>query len=343
MRRKGSISLFARLSVWIFGTGCARVAVAPSGVAAPLTRDSRQGIELFHQQKLTQATEFFSAALKKNPADAQAAFYTGRIALARGEFPKAIEWLEKTVALEESNSEYFEWLGRAYAKQAQRETRIRQPALARQTKSALEKSVALDPNNLQARHDLIRYYLSTPAVVGGGEGKARDQAEEIAKRDAGQGHLASGRIAESRKDFKKAEEEYQLGVATHPDDIEGHRLIGCVCIVTGKSDQAFSEFEKVLKLDPLDVDAKFQIGRTGALSVKNLDRAEKCLNDYLASECCRSFEPEEQMHSELWARFYLGKIAVARGQTDAAKAQYQAALVIDPSRKEIRSALGNLR
>ena len=62
--------------------------------------------------------------------------------------------------------------------------------LARKVKKQLETAVALNPDNLDARSDLLDYYLQAPPLVGGDAAKARAQAQEITKRNAEEGRKA---------------------------------------------------------------------------------------------------------------------------------------------------------
>ena len=98
-------------------------------------------------------------------------------------------------------------------------------------------------------------------------------------------------------------------------------------------------FENILKLDAQDVDARFQLGRASALSGGNLDRGENLLREYLNHECSRLDEPAEDLHSAVWAHYWLGKIRERRGRRDLAEIEYQAALVINPDQAEIKKAL----
>jgi len=82
------------------------------------------------------------------------------------------------------NSDYHLWLGRAYGEKARRASVLQQPVLAIKVKEYFEKAVALNPDNLAARSDLREYYLEAPIILGGSQEKAREQAEEIRKREA---------------------------------------------------------------------------------------------------------------------------------------------------------------
>lgn len=109
-------------------------------------------------------------------------FSEGRQAFERHEYDRAIEWFEKAVQLDEQNSDFHLWLGRAYGHQALRSHVLKQPFLALKVKEHFERAVELNPDNLAARADLQEYYEKAPGFLGGSNDKARQQAEEIARR-----------------------------------------------------------------------------------------------------------------------------------------------------------------
>src|SRR5215212_1599534 len=109
---------------------------------------------------------------------AQKFFLQGKTALEKNDAPKAVGHLEKAVSLNPRSSEYYDWLGKAYGTQAQRASKLKQPFLAKKTKAAWEKAVALDPKNIDAHEDLIQYYLQAPGFLGGSKEKAKAEALE---------------------------------------------------------------------------------------------------------------------------------------------------------------------
>jgi tetratricopeptide (TPR) repeat protein len=117
-------------------------------------------------------------------SDAPSAFALGGAAFDAQRYDQAIAWFEKAVQLDEANSDYHLWLGRAYGHEAQRSAVWRQPSLALKVKAHFERAVELNPDNLAARADLQEYYEKAPVILGGGAEKAHQQAQEIAKRKA---------------------------------------------------------------------------------------------------------------------------------------------------------------
>ena len=127
----------------------------------PASRQSvEQGIQFFNDSKFGEARV---ALLPFGERDANAAYYLGRIELEGNDAAKAVEWFERAVRMNPKSSLYYDWLGRGYGTQAQHANRFRQPFLARKTKNAWETALALDPDNLDVRDDLIIFYSRVPA------------------------------------------------------------------------------------------------------------------------------------------------------------------------------------
>ena len=76
------------------------------------------GIQAFEARRYEEARAFFEPYAKRNPKDAEAAFYLGKAYLYLKKSEPAADWLEKATALAPNRSDYFDWLGRAYGQQA---------------------------------------------------------------------------------------------------------------------------------------------------------------------------------------------------------------------------------
>lgn len=149
--------------------------------------DPEFGIRLFNDKQWPTAQQFFESFTSTNPTDAVGAFYLGRTLFEQQQYERAVEWLEKAALLDNANSQYHLWLGRAYGYSAQRASILWQFPLARKVKIHFEKAVELDADNLDARADLAEYYLKAPRILGGGKEKAEAQAHEISARNLGEG------------------------------------------------------------------------------------------------------------------------------------------------------------
>ena len=197
---------------------------------------------------------------------------------------------EKAVALDPANSNYQWRLGDAYGRSAQKAGVFSKMGLAGKCRTAYEKAVELDPKNLDARSSLMNYYQQAPGIAGGSKDKALAQAQEIKKLDASRGRFAFATLYLAEK----------------------------------KYDQAFAEFEEVLKEKPDDYAALFQTGRLAAISGERLDHGLTVLRQ------CLTMPPPEGQPGHAAAHWRIGFILEKKGDKVGARAAYEASLKLDP-------------
>ena len=92
------------------------------------------GVQLFNERKFSEAKSYFEKAFREDPTNGTAAFYLGRIEFINDEYNKALEWLEKSVQLDQERSEYSRWLGRAYGYKTRTAIFFKQPSLAKNSR-----------------------------------------------------------------------------------------------------------------------------------------------------------------------------------------------------------------
>jgi tetratricopeptide (TPR) repeat protein len=119
-------------------------------------------------------------------------------AIDRNDPQAALNVLQRAEAQDPSNTRIHYLLGVAYGNLAEKANAFRRVSLARHTRDEFERAVELDPNDLDARWALVQYYALAPGYLGGSEQKARQQAEEIAKRDASFGKRAFDFLAQKK-------------------------------------------------------------------------------------------------------------------------------------------------
>ena len=137
----------------------------------------------------------------------------------QGQYKEAVANLEKAVAEDSLNSDYYDWLGRAYGRLAESSSFLSAMGYAKKTVRAFERAVELGPSNLEALCDVFEYYLQAPGVVGGGLDKAEKTARHIADLNEAEYHWARARIAERRKDPAAAEREFRAAWETSPKEV----------------------------------------------------------------------------------------------------------------------------
>ncbi|MDP9360416.1 MAG: tetratricopeptide repeat protein [Acidobacteriota bacterium] len=275
-----------------------------------------------------------AVSVRTRPSEPQALYQLGREAIAHGDADKAIEYLEKAVALKPNDARYHYQLAGAYGQSAATAGMFSKMSIAGKAKGEFQRAIEIDPNFLPARIALVEFDLLAPALMGGSEEAAIEQATEIRKRDAIEGHRAFARIDVAAKKLDLARNEYVAMLKEQPSSARAHYFYGVYLMLTEKNYKAASdELESVVKLDASYMPAYFQIGHVAALSGANLTRGEEALRKYLA------YRPKEDEPSIARAYFWLGGIYEKQGRKADAKASYAASLKINPNQKDADEAL----
>lgn len=326
-----------RMSRKILAVGALALGPLLAG-AAPATPPALEpGVQLFEGRRYEEARKFFEGYAARSPRDADAAMYLGRTYLALRKTDPAVDWLEKAAALAPASSEKQWWLGRGYGAAALQANLFSAAGLAKKTQAAFERAVTLDPANLDARDDLILFYLQAPGFMGGSVDKAREQAAEIRKRDAFRGRVALARILLQQKDTAGAERELKAAVQESPANPKARLSLGQLYASVERWNDAFDAFESILKTNSNDWDAIYQLGRAGALSGQRLDRAEECLKRYFGHN------PGSQEAPLANAHLRLGQVYEKKGDKLKARAEYQEAVRLDPGLEDAKKALAKTK
>jgi len=276
----------------------------------------------------------FAMSVSAQSSDPQKLYQLGREAIAHGDAGEAIEYFEKAVALQPNDARYHYQLGGAYGQSAANAGMFSAMSIAGKAKSEFQRAIEIDPNFLPARMMLVEFNVSAPALLGGSEEAAIQQATEIRKRDAIEGHRAFARIDVAAKKLDLARNEYVAMLKEQPSSARAHYLYGVYLMLTEKNYKAASdELESAVKLDASYMPSFFQIGHVAALSGANLTHGEEALKKYLA------YLPKEDEPSIARAYFWLGGIYEKEGRKADAKASYAASLKINPNQKDADEAL----
>lgn len=209
---------------------------------------------------------------------------------------------------------------------------IRLVDLAWKISDALQEAKKLEPENLDVRLDLVRFYTMTPRVFGGGADKAREEAAEIAKRDVALGHFSSGYIAYRDKDFGLARNELREAVKlakTSATKALALQWLGWLSQESQQYEDAFAAFEE---LRALDASALYEIGRTAVYCNCELARGEASLKSYIAAK--RTAE----MPSLAEAHYVLGLLYEKRGEREAARREVEVAWRLDRTIAGVKEA-----
>ncbi len=263
----------------------------------------------YNAGRYNRAVDALTSAIAKSPNDASLQFVLGQSFFQLREFTRAIACLEHAVELSPKQSEYHDWLGKAYGRKAEESVFLSAMNWARRTHKEFEIAVQLDPSNFMAQRDLIRYEMNAPGIVSGGDDKALKHIEELGKVDVLQGQLARGEFFATKKKMSEADGVYSkilesdsepIGVYFEAADYYSDRANA------EKMDDAIAAAER---LDPNDRRLKYYKGVLLVMKGKNPSEAEMLLKSYIATVPNSSDLPPHAA-----ARDWLGKMYEAQGR-----------------------------
>jgi len=218
-------------------------------------------------------------------ADPSVVFEQARALFEAGDAAKASPLFEQAAALAPKRAEYHDWLARSYTLEAkQTMNAVRLAYLGWNIGTELEEALRLDPALNDVRVRLIEYYTMTPRVVGGSPAKARQQARELAKRDAALGAWAEGYLAYRARQYGPARKGLQKAVANARDaksKLLALTWLGWLSQETQQYETAFATFDNMLTTDPTATQALYEIGRTSQFCHCQTERGEEALRKYM--------------------------------------------------------------
>ena len=298
--------------------------------AVPLVAQVPQARTLVEEGRYDEAKRLLVPLSK----DAEALHLLSRIAMLHADDEAAADFCRKAVQLQPANAEYHYCVGNAVRSVVQHASIFKKPALSKETLQELGRALELDPNHLPARFALLDYNLYAPAIAGGSEEKALEQAAEIRKRDALMGHRAYARVYSRQKKPDLARKELVDAVREDPKSARAHAALGSFYANDDKNyDAAFHELESAIRLDAAYMPAWFSLGQAAATSSANLARGEGALRKYLA------YRPKAGEPSHAGAWYALGMIQEKTGKRAEARQSYATAAKLNPGSQDMQRAL----
>ena len=260
-----------------------------------------------------------------------------RAALGKGDPDAASAAADAALEASPRNADVLLWAGRAYGMKAMSASVFTKMSWAKKCRQSWERAVEIAPANLEARFELLRYYLMAPGIAGGSVEKARDQATKIAPLDATQGHIADGLVADHEKRPAAAEAAYRKAVETDATGRQGPIALASFYARQKRWTDARGIFEKRVAADPDDAFAIYQLGRISLLSGEEMEKGVALFDRFLALKA-----PQDgPTHAD--ARWRKGQILEKLGRKPAAIAEYREALKADPAHSGAKRELERLK
>lgn len=236
------------------------------------------------------------------------------------EWDRGIPACERAIKLDPEKSLYHLWLGRVYGEKAARVGFLSAASLAKKVRNSFERAVQLDSKNWEARVDLAEFYLEAPSIVGGGQDKARAQAEALMPLNAAMAHWILARVAGRNKDAAGAEMEYRAAIVTSHGGAQ-HWLHLAQFLARENRLPEMDEALHTMESSPLDRPDALMDGASLLLRLsRNYPLAIRLLRRYLESPIEEG--PAFRAHD------FLGQLLEKQGERRAAADQYREALAL---------------
>lgn len=222
--------------------------------AAPPTLE--EATALYASGRYAEANAAFEQ-LGNSTSEAQPVLYhLGKLAVHRGDYPRAVELLERAVVLSPSDAGAVLWLGNAHAWSASvAEKFTARIGHGRRALSLYCRAVELDPANLPARFALMNFCRHVPAVFGGGIDRAYVQVREIASRDVDAGTYAQALLLFHEQKHDAAYAALATLRVRQPRHYGASFLLGRLAAASGKHvDEDRAALRLCLRLTPSEND-----------------------------------------------------------------------------------------
>jgi tetratricopeptide (TPR) repeat protein len=253
--------------------------------------------------------------------------------LREGKVDDAVERGEALVEQRPEDGKAWLWLGNAYGRSALEAGLLTKASWAGKCRDAYEKAVALLPQDPDARFSLMQYYAQAPGFLGGGEDKAREQVEALAKIGPAWGHM--GRAALLSREDKDDEAVAAYVAAVEADPANYRATLGLISMHLGakRYPQARGVAEKALARDAADPVGLYMVGRIAVDDGQHIEDGVRSLDAYIAL----AERPEELSLAAAWWRkgLLLEKLGRKAEAVEALRRSVSLDGRLEPARKDL--------
>jgi tetratricopeptide (TPR) repeat protein len=341
-----------------------------SGAGPARADDIQRARELTDDGWWNQAEYILRGLAENGSSDPEVYHNLAEIGMMRLFYRLEVDWddvekyADKAIDLDNTKAEYYITLGNIIGMKAQQGNKLRAMGRAKKARKAIEAALEIDPDNLDARDWLMNYYLYAPGFAGGDKDKARAMADDIAGIDSVAGYIGWAAIYEfDDEDIEAAETAYLNALALEPEDAEVYFAYAYFCARNGEPgkaeataaellgkewiddetrgrvhrdlagmyrgdeewEKAIAEYEKAVEADPTEMYSMYQLGTTYILAETNLDEAERIFKMYMKQPRLKGWWP-----TMADAHYRLACVYNIKGDKEAARAEVEKALVLDP-------------
>jgi tetratricopeptide (TPR) repeat protein len=214
----------------------------------------QEALNYYNQKNYETAKTMLENIINRNENNSEAHYYLAYTLFMLENLDDAIEECERAVELDNSNADYHFNLGRLYGEDAADASIFRVPFLAGNIKDEAKTALRLNPNHVGARILLANFYLQAPGIFGGSYDKAIEHATIVVKLDEWQGRILLIRIYNELEDYDKAENECKLLEKTDGKNPELKLVLyneyGSLLLNQNRYDEAIEKYKKIVLIAP---------------------------------------------------------------------------------------------
>lgn len=180
------------------------------------------------------------------------------------DYPDAIKWLQKAVAVDPKNKDAWYYLGRAYYTRSQ----------LNEAQAAFQRVLEIDPTNAKAENNLGLVFETKGDIADAERAYRRAIAREKDNTESTeQPYVNLGNLLAEQDRNQEAAELLEKAVSLAPNNSYCRLILGVLYRKMNKLDTARRELIRATELDPQNPVAHYQLGRLYK-DAKELDRAK---------------------------------------------------------------------
>jgi tetratricopeptide (TPR) repeat protein len=287
--------------------------------------------ELLATGQADEAIQTLEQNISHSSADAEFYNLLCRAYFMIDEWDRGIPSCERATKLDPQKSLYHLWLGRIYGEKADHAGFLSAAGLVKKIRNSFERAVELDPKSWEARTDLAEFYLEAPSIVGGGQDKARAQADALLLFNPAMAHWVLARLAGKSKDTAGAEREYRAAIEASHGTAQAWLHLAQFLAHANRLDE-MEQALRTMESSPLDRPDSLMDGASLLLHIgRNYPMAVRLLRRYFSS-------PAEEGPA-FKAHDFLGQLLEKQGDRRAAAQEYRAALALSHTYTRAREDL----
>ncbi len=304
-----------------------------------LDGDLEEAIRLYEKGEFKKAADLLVQLSKSSPDEPKVKLWLGKTYIKTRQWDDAVREMEKATRIEPSNASYRLWLGRACGYLADHTSRIlfwRALERGGRVIKEFEAASKLAPENFDIQFDMLDFYLQAPDEIGGGEDKAKAEAQKIAKLDPKKGFAARAMMYQKDKKLDLARKELIQATVDYPDYPSGYLDLADFLLEQKDFEGALKNSQRALEMER-SKRAKLITAAARIRLRTDLDKAESSLQE-LASGSLGDHDPSfEDIY------YWMGECNLAKGNKVKAREALEKALAFDPDYEPAKKSISKLR